>query len=397
MDKNLNVTTFRNGDTILYAPSQEAWDAAGDWKVPAWTYYKSDSIFGATFGKLYNWYAVTDKRGLSPYGWHIPNNQEWEELSTFLNGNDIAGLKLKAKTGLGYSDNSTNSSGFTAQLGGYRYKNGDFYGMMSDTYFWSSEEFNDEDAFCRGVSLNEDEFSFYDFPKKSGFYVRCIKDDTTSNYTNVSAFVSKGLSSSDSTALFANKSRDFFNGSFLENTGFGVRAGYCTLTPEYNVIWDISGLSQALSICGTLDFPIVPHLYLNFGFKTLDFGKHTVTTIRYIGGSYYNYDIEHSMVFKESRVGLKGKKTIRDFTFYGSFMLLFGNYTYSLTTYSYNEILARSTNGSAIEIGLNYPLYKKLFIDVNFTYSKHNLYDRIKSSEVKSTFYELGAGLYYQL
>ena len=93
--KNLDVATFRNGDAIPQAKTDEEWRVAGDNKQPAWCYYENDPKHGTKYGKLYNWYAVNDSRGLAPAGWHIPTLEAWKVLSTFLGGEDVAGTKMK--------------------------------------------------------------------------------------------------------------------------------------------------------------------------------------------------------------------------------------------------------------------------------------------------------------
>ena len=93
--KNLDVATFRNGDAIPQAKTNEEWKAGRENKQPAWCYYDNDAKNGTKYGKLYNWYAVNDARGLAPAGWHIPTDEEWTVLSTFLGGGDVAGKKMK--------------------------------------------------------------------------------------------------------------------------------------------------------------------------------------------------------------------------------------------------------------------------------------------------------------
>jgi uncharacterized protein (TIGR02145 family) len=93
--KNLDVSTFRNGDVIPQASTDEAWEAAGGNKQPAWCYYDNDSANGTKYGKLYNWYAVNDPRGLAPEGYHIPTDEEWTVLIDYLGGRGIAGKKMK--------------------------------------------------------------------------------------------------------------------------------------------------------------------------------------------------------------------------------------------------------------------------------------------------------------
>ena len=99
--KNLDVATFRNGDAIPQAKTNEEWKAAGKNKQAAWCYYRNDPKNGAKYGKLYNWYAVVDTRGLAPAGWHVPTDEEWTVLSTFLGGEDVAGKKMKMSPVIG--------------------------------------------------------------------------------------------------------------------------------------------------------------------------------------------------------------------------------------------------------------------------------------------------------
>ena len=73
MSRNLNVEKFLNGELIREVKTNEDWFKARQQKQPAWCYYKNDKAFGDRFGKLYNWYAVNDPRGLAPKGWHIPS------------------------------------------------------------------------------------------------------------------------------------------------------------------------------------------------------------------------------------------------------------------------------------------------------------------------------------
>ena len=93
--KNLDVATFRNGDAIPQAKTDKEWQAAGDNKQPAWCYYDNDPKNGTKYGKLYNWYAVNDVRGLAPVGYHIPTDTEWTKLSDYLGGEDYAENKMK--------------------------------------------------------------------------------------------------------------------------------------------------------------------------------------------------------------------------------------------------------------------------------------------------------------
>ena len=123
--RNLDVTTYRNGDPIPQVTDIGQW---GTLTTGAWCYYNNDPANGATYGKLYNWYAVNDPRGLAPAGWHVPSDSEWTTLTDCLGGVSIAGGEMKATgametgTGLWFAPNvgANNSSGFTGLPGGGR-------------------------------------------------------------------------------------------------------------------------------------------------------------------------------------------------------------------------------------------------------------------------------------
>jgi uncharacterized protein (TIGR02145 family) len=83
MKNNLNVERFRNGDKIFEAKTDEEWKKAGELGIPAWCYYKNDNDIGRRNGKLYNWFAVNDPRGLAPEGWRVPSKQDWLDLESF--------------------------------------------------------------------------------------------------------------------------------------------------------------------------------------------------------------------------------------------------------------------------------------------------------------------------
>ena len=94
--ENLNVSTFLNGDSITEAKTNEEWKKAGEEGKPAWCYYNNDPKYGSKYGKLYNWYAVNDPRGLAPIGWRIPSKDDWMEFEKNLGKN--YDNKIKSKT-----------------------------------------------------------------------------------------------------------------------------------------------------------------------------------------------------------------------------------------------------------------------------------------------------------
>ncbi len=89
ISKNLNVSHFRNGDTIVEIKNYNAWNNALKNHLPAWCYYNYDNR-NLSFGKIYNYFAVKDKRGIVPKGFHISTDNEFDQIHTFcLNDKNI--------------------------------------------------------------------------------------------------------------------------------------------------------------------------------------------------------------------------------------------------------------------------------------------------------------------
>ncbi len=174
--KNLDVSTYRNGNPIPQVTDPVAWAAL---TTGAWCYYNNDPAMGAIYGKLYNWYAVNDPRGLAPAGWHIPTDAEWTTLSTCLGGVTVAGGKMReAGTAHWASPNSgaTNSSGFTGLPGGFRSYVGDFTDWPYQGYWWSSTSSTSYASWYRNLFFNTTDIYRNTGEKRDGFSVRCVKD-----------------------------------------------------------------------------------------------------------------------------------------------------------------------------------------------------------------------------
>ena len=171
--KNLDVTTYRNGDAIPQVQDAKAWE---NLRTGAWCYYENETANGSSYGKLYNWYAVTDPRGLAPKGDHIPTDAEWTTLTNYLGGETIAGTKMKSNTGWENNGNGTNSSAFAGLPGGFRDGNGDFYYFGAGGDWWSSSENNPNNAWDRYLSYNYGDVYRSYASKRNGFSVRCLRD-----------------------------------------------------------------------------------------------------------------------------------------------------------------------------------------------------------------------------
>jgi len=172
MAENLNVEHYCNGDIIPQVQDKDEWKKL---TTGAWCYYENNSENGKTYGKLYNWYAVNDSRGLAPKDWHIPNYAEWRTLIDYLGGIYIAGGKLKA-TILWESPNegATNESEFTAYPGGGRGSDGRFELIGKYGFFWSSWMGKYYDTW--GLRSVNSEIRCYGQNSNSGFSVRCVRD-----------------------------------------------------------------------------------------------------------------------------------------------------------------------------------------------------------------------------
>jgi uncharacterized protein (TIGR02145 family) len=179
MLENLNVNTFRNGDLIFEAKSEDEWTYAGKDERPAWCHYANRPANGKIYGKLYNWYAVNDSRGLSPNNWHIPSDEDWHSLINILGGELVAGAKIKeAGTAHWESPNTgTNRFGLTVLPGGCRSIYGGFSYIGLSASYWSSTERTENlgsewSMICtyRGITRTGS-------LKAWGFSVRCLMDN----------------------------------------------------------------------------------------------------------------------------------------------------------------------------------------------------------------------------
>jgi hypothetical protein len=154
MSSNLNTNKFQNGDEIYEAKNSEDWINAGNQHKPAWCYYNND-VKNEHLGKIYNWYAVNDKRGLAPKGWHIPSRVEWlDKKLNSQNENKIHDLNL---------------------LCGNRDYEGNFTDLGNFGYWWTSTEQNSTDAWVH--FLREDGWESEDYGYKlGGKYVLCVRN-----------------------------------------------------------------------------------------------------------------------------------------------------------------------------------------------------------------------------
>ena len=171
--ENLRNMHYANGDIIPELSSEWSSTTEGAQAV-----FNNNVEYLNDWGRLYNWYAVDDVRGLCPSGWHISTDPEFNELTNFLGGSLIAGDAMKSSPGDNPSWDGSNSSGFSGLGGGTRQYNGWYYVGGSIGYFWSStpSENQVDKAWCRTLHSGSDGLGGYETNLRNGFSVRCLKD-----------------------------------------------------------------------------------------------------------------------------------------------------------------------------------------------------------------------------
>ncbi|PWJ58151.1 uncharacterized protein (TIGR02145 family) [Dyadobacter jejuensis] len=180
--ENLDVAKFRNGDPIPEASTFEEWEQACIDGSPAWCYYNNDPVKYKQMGKLYNYWAVSDKRKLAPEGWHVPTDAEWMKLAEHLGGEKLAGKSLKSAKGWKKSGQGSNKSGFNGLPAGYRshekpsYYGGPFFDMGAGAYWWSTTRYLVDNSISRKLSYDHSGLEKTSFVMTAGLSVRLLKD-----------------------------------------------------------------------------------------------------------------------------------------------------------------------------------------------------------------------------
>jgi len=176
MAENLRTTRLNDGTGIMLVTKNQEWNKTGD---PAYCWYHNDSsLFKVPYGALYNGYIATNER-ICPEGWHVPGNEEWEQLIGFLGDTESAGGKLKA-AGLAHwhspNTGADNGSSFSALPAGMRYFEGTFSSLSYFTAFWSVNEADNTSHYFMSLSYLDSKAVLSSKSKKQGFSIRCIRD-----------------------------------------------------------------------------------------------------------------------------------------------------------------------------------------------------------------------------
>jgi uncharacterized protein (TIGR02145 family) len=176
--ENLRSDNYRNGDAIPGNLSDAQWSSTDS---GAQAVYNNDASGLATYGRLYNWYAVNDSRGLCPSGFHVPSDGEWMTLEMVLgmtsiqaNSNKWRGTDQDSQMKT-VSWGGTNSSGFSALPGGFRSSDFGYFSDQGGVGGWWSSSPNGTNAWSRSLLSGDSDVGRYYSSSRGGFSVRCVR------------------------------------------------------------------------------------------------------------------------------------------------------------------------------------------------------------------------------
>ncbi|MCF8202924.1 MAG: fibrobacter succinogenes major paralogous domain-containing protein [Crocinitomicaceae bacterium] len=187
MAENLRTEVFANGEPITQITSNRYWQEVSLFAIddstlseiwPVMCYMNNSK---SKNGALYNWYVVTDERGVCPSGWHVPSNDEFVELTNYLGGMEAASKKMKST--INWTTNGTNLSKFNALPIGVRVGSGEF--DPARTMFWTDDLFEETNNDNNFISFSGGKIELLNNDKESGYgtvflnvgaSVRCIKN-----------------------------------------------------------------------------------------------------------------------------------------------------------------------------------------------------------------------------
>jgi uncharacterized protein (TIGR02145 family) len=177
MAENLKTTKYSDGTDIPNVKEDGAWSSTS---LAAYCDWDNNSSNASTLGRMYNWYSVmlTNPKNLCPTQWHVPSDDDWTTLTSYLGGESVAGGKLKeiGSTHWGSSNSATNETGFTAIGVGKRKSTGMFWLPGGFGYWWSLTESGALYGWNRDISGNNNSVHRGQGYKTEGYTVRCIKD-----------------------------------------------------------------------------------------------------------------------------------------------------------------------------------------------------------------------------
>lgn len=189
MAENLRTTTYSDGTPIPTGLTDTDWSNTTNGAYAIYPHSQidglnSDTEVAASYGNLYNWYAVADEGGLCPTGWHVPNEGEWITLVDYLGGILVAGGKMKSTRTVpelhprwnSPNTDATDEGGWSGLPGGYRYLSGSYNLLGGLGYWWNSTVYGSDNGGIRILAYNSATAFKGSYDKSYGFSVRCVRD-----------------------------------------------------------------------------------------------------------------------------------------------------------------------------------------------------------------------------
>jgi uncharacterized protein (TIGR02145 family) len=183
MAENLKTITYNDDTDVPNITDPAVWVTL---TTPAYCWYNNDEANKPIYGALYNWFTANSDK-ICPTGWHVPTDPEFKTLEIFLGMTQVQadllqwrgtdqGTQLKNTTGWN-TGNGTNTSGFSALPGGYRYYgDGSFNNVGTLSYWWSSTQVSPTNAYYRRLDGDMEGVFRDGAVKTAGKYIRCLKD-----------------------------------------------------------------------------------------------------------------------------------------------------------------------------------------------------------------------------
>ena len=222
MAENLRVTRYYNEDDIPTGLSNTEWSNTTDGAYAIYDHNQTwaDGIDSpeemvAAYGKLYNWYAVDDSRGLCPEGWSVPSHDDWTQLEQYMcnalgnsdcethfpydnttigwrgtnEGNALKSCR-QVDSPLGGECNTSehprwhshgthygfDEFGFSALPGGDRFSHGNYLSIGNYSGWWSSSEDSSSDAWSRYMLSPRGDVRRHLYNSRLGLSVRCFRN-----------------------------------------------------------------------------------------------------------------------------------------------------------------------------------------------------------------------------
>ncbi len=334
MAENLRATVYPDGAPIPKVTDSTEWSnlSATD---SAYCWYNNDSTTNADpYGALYTWAAVTgdsssnsnpsEIQGVCPDGWHVPSDDEWSELVTFV-GNDghsgSEGTALKATSGWDSDGNGTDDYGFSALPGGYRVYDGGFNHIGYNGYWWSSTEGSSADAWSRRLYYSFSDVSRTNYVKGDGFSVRCLRDSGLFVYSTIRDFDFGGVpvGTTDSIPIelwnMHTQANRVIDSLYIKNNTFSLSSHKDTLYPDDSVAVTVYFTPQEYGdftdtlhlVTNDPEDPIIdvqiqgssPAPQIQLDTNTLNFGKVTVDSTEQHTTQIYNADSTNNLTVDE--------------------------------------------------------------------------------------------------